>query len=142
MRRGILVLLPLLAGCVALTAEGARVRVYQAPLDAPAAARAMPPGCALVSTLKPRAMTEVEIEGQKDPFRDQRNEAGAAGANAILVLSKQTVSRRNLDCPSASRITDCPPSSGAWYSVVVEQYACSADAIRALDHRSPKSTLR
>ncbi len=77
-------------------------------------------------------MTELDMEGQKDPFRVERNEAGAAGANALLVLSRMTISRHDSECPGSSPITDCPPSFGAWFSVVIESYACTPDAVRRL----------
>ena len=108
------------------------VSVFRAPLDAPAAQRRMPEGCRLLSKSKPVSMPELDLEGQKDPFRTQRNEAGAAGANALLVLSEMTISRHDSECPGASPITDCPPGFGAWFRVVVESYACSAEAVQEL----------
>jgi hypothetical protein len=127
-------------GCIALTPEGARVSVYRAPLDALPAKRSMPDGCQLI-TAKPRvSMPELDLEGQKDPFRRDRNSEGAAGANALLVLSKMTMSRRGSECPNSSPITDCPPSFGAWFDVVVESYACSPDALRKLS-TPPKTPL-
>jgi hypothetical protein len=80
----------------------------------------------------PVGMPELDLEGQKDPFRAQRNEAGAAGANALLVLSEMTISRHDSECPGASPITDCPPSFGAWFRVVLESYACSPEAVQEL----------
>jgi hypothetical protein len=77
-------------------------------------------------------MPELDLEGQKDPFRAARNEAGAAGANALLVLSQMTISRRDLECPPSSPITDCPPSFGAWFRVVIESYTCTPDALQQL----------
>jgi hypothetical protein len=56
-------------GCVALTPEGARVSVYRAPLDGPPFQRAMPEGCRLLATKPPISMPELDLEGQKDPFR-------------------------------------------------------------------------
>lgn len=125
-------LLALIAcGCVTLTPEGARVSVYRAPLEAEPSKRTMPEGCRLVSAQPPVSMPELDLEGQKDPFRRERNTEGAAGANALLVLSKMTVSRRS-DCPTSSPITDCPPGFGAWFKVVVESYSCTPDALRIL----------
>jgi hypothetical protein len=92
----------------------------------------MPRGCSLLSSKPPIAMPELDLEGQKDPFRADRNEAGAAGANALLVLSKMTISRHDGECPGSSPITDCPPSFGAWFRVVVESYACTPEALRQL----------
>jgi len=108
------------------------VSVYRAPLDAVPSIRRMPEGCRLLTAKTPVSMTELDLEGQKDPFRRERNAEGAGGANALLVLSKMTVSRQNSECPSSSPITDCPPSFGAWFDVVVESYACLPDALRKL----------
>ncbi len=77
-------------------------------------------------------MTELDMEGSHDPFRAQRREAAAAGGNALLVLSKQVISRHDSECPGASRITDCPPGSGAWFDVVFESYACPREALDKL----------
>src|SRR5262245_64695872 len=120
----------ILAGaCVSLTDGGARVSVYQAPLDGTPAQRRMPEGCRLLSRTPQTSTTELDLEGQKDPFRVQRNEAAAAGGNALLALTRIKVSRRNLVCPGSSPITDCPPSFGAWFDLVIERYACSPDAL-------------
>jgi hypothetical protein len=125
------------SGCVALTPQGSRVVVYQAPLDGTVAQRTLPTGCNLVSSKPPVTMPELDLKGQKDPFRVERNEAGASGANVLLVLSRMTLGRRNFECPNASPITDCPGSFGAWYSVALETYSCSDAALRALAPSSP-----
>ena len=132
MRRYLLLPVVLACACVSLTPAGAGVSVYRAPLDAVPAQRSMPQGCVLLASKPPVTMTEQEMEGQKDPYRVQRNEAGAAGGNALLVLSRVIGSRRSPDCPGASRITDCPGNSGATFSVVIESYTCTPDALREL----------
>ena len=126
-------------GCVALTPQGARVSVYRAPLDGLPAQRSMPAGCRLLARKPPASMPELDIEGQKDPFRAERNDAGAAGGNALLVLSRMTVSRHDSECPGSSPITDCPPSFGAWFDVVVESYNCPPDALRTLSTSPPEA---
>jgi hypothetical protein len=118
------------------------VYVYKASLDTAPANSRMPEGCRLLAEKPPVDMTELEIEGQKDPYRVLRNEAGAAGANALLVRSRVIIPRRNFECPSASRITDCPGSSGAWFRVVFETYACTPEALRDLDARKDPATAR
>jgi hypothetical protein len=132
MRRIVLLLFLSAGGCASLTPEGARIAVYRAPLDGAPSERRMPEGCRLLSAKPSVSMTELEMEGQNDPFRASRNEAAAAGANVLLVLSRLTVGRRDLDCPGSSPITDCPPSEGAWFEVVLEAYACSPDALEKL----------
>ena len=132
MRRCLLLPAVFASGCVTLTPEGARVSVYRAPLEGLPAQHSMPTGCRLLSTKPPVTMTELDMEGQKDPFRLERNQVGAAGGNALLVLSRTTVSRHDSECPGSSPITDCPPSFGAWFRVVMEGYACTPDALRKL----------
>ena len=78
-------------------------------------------------------VTEADIAVQKDPYRLGRNEAGAAGANTLLVRSRVTAPRRTVNCPVASPITDCPGNSGAWYALVYESYACTPDALKQLN---------
>jgi hypothetical protein len=126
------ILLSAWMSCAMLASASVDVSVYQAPLDAPAARRAMPSGCRLVHTSKRVSLTELDMQGQKDPYRVQRREAAAAGANALLVLSKQVISRHDPDCPGASPITDCPPGFGAWFDVVFESYACAPEALEKL----------
>ena len=92
----------------------------------------MPSGCRLVKTTKKTSMTELDMTGQKDPFYVQRRDANRAGGNALLVLSRQVISRHDPECPGASPITDCPPGSGAWFDVVFETYACTPDALGKL----------
>ena len=124
-------------GCASLTPEGGRVKVYQAPLDQVPAQRPMPSGCRLLSTTPPRSISELDLTGQKDPFRAERNAAAAAGGNALLVLTRMTMSRHDLECPGSSPITDCPPSVGAWYDLQIETYACPPDALRTLTKVAP-----
>jgi len=122
----------LVAALTTLTPAGERVQVFRAQLDAPPAKRSMPADCKLLQRNPPVTMTELDLEGQKDPFRKERNAAGASGANALLVLTKMTISRHNSECPGTSPITDCPPDFGAWYRVVVERYACPDEALKGL----------
>ena len=118
--------------------EPSAVAVFSAPLDGPPSGRAMPPDCRLIQSSRPTDMTELDMEGQRDPYRVQRAQAAAAGANALLVLSKVIQPRRDFDCPRGLRITDCPASSGARFQVVFESYACSVDALRTLSTPTKK----
>jgi hypothetical protein len=132
--------LAIASGCaIPLTTQGARVVVVRRPLDPAASRQPVPAGCRLVATSPTLSRTELDLEGQHDPFRAERNEAGAAGANVLVVRSRMTVSRRDFSCPASSPITDCPASSGAWYDVVIESYACSKDGAQAL---APAQSLR
>jgi hypothetical protein len=133
----LLLLCVLSCGCSTLTPDGARVSVYQAPLDALPPQHGMPTGCRLVQTKPAVSMTELDMEGQKDPFRLQRNEAATSGANVLLVLRRMILGRRDSECTAGLRITDCPPGFGAWFRVVVQSYACSPDALRTLSMLPP-----
>jgi len=131
--RPVCLLLAIAAGaCATLTPEGARVQVYQAPLDRSFATHDMPGGCSLLSAKPQVSMTELEMQGQKHPFWAEQNEAAGVGANVVLVRARQVISRHDPDCPGASPITDCPPGSGAWFDVVIERYACTQGSLRTL----------
>jgi len=119
-------------GCATLTPEGASVLVYRAPLEAQPSRAPMPEGCRLLKESQPINITELELEIDKHPYRTQQNEAAATGANVLLVRSRELIGRRTYACPASSRITDCPPDSGAWYRLVFDSYACSSEALRAL----------
>jgi len=77
-------------------------------------------------------MTELEMRGERDPYLEERNRAAAAGANVLLVRSRVLQPRRNINCPAAAPITDCPPSTGAWYRVAFESYACPPEVEQKL----------
>jgi len=138
MRRSVPFLFALLASsCVTLTPAGARVSIYNAPLDGPPALRAMPDGCQRLNVVSKDKMTESAIEGQATPFAKQQNASAAAGGNVLLVLKQQIRPRRDPDCPASSSIRDCLGSSGAWYNIVFESYMCTPEAIQTLN--TPKS---
>jgi hypothetical protein len=132
MRRSLLLMAALAGGCATLTPEGSGVLVYRAPLEAQAAPAPMPEGCRKLAETHPVNITELELESDKHPYLAQQNQAAAAGANVLLVRSRELIPRRTYDCPASSRITDCPFNSGAWYRVVFESYTCSADGLRSL----------
>ena len=131
-RASVLLIVVCACGCASLTPDGSRVQVFQAPLDRQPSHRQMPSGCRLLATTPQHSMNELDLKGQKDPFRVERNAAGTIGGNALLVLTRETMARRDFECPSSSPITDCPPSVGAWYDVRIETHACSPEALRAL----------
>jgi hypothetical protein len=121
-----------------LTPAGARVSIYNAPLDGPPALREMPDGCQRLSVSAKDWITEAAIEGQATPFAKQQNASAAAGGNVLLVLKKDIRGRRDPDCPASAKIRDCAGSSGAWYNVVFESYMCTPEAIETLN--TPKSS--
>ena len=124
-------LLPLLAACAStpLSPAAAQVPVYQAPLDAPAAASRMPEGCGEVARQAPQYRSELGMTGT---FRTERAQTAAAGGNVLVALTRQIVPRQCSNCPAASSITDCPPCEGAWFDVVFVSYACPAPVLATL----------
>ena len=93
----------LACGCApVLTAQGHGVSVYVAKTNGAPRDNQMPEGCRLLGAKAPVSMTEAEIAVQDDPYRTARNEAGAAGGNALLVRARVLEPRRSFDCPGAS----------------------------------------
>ncbi len=140
-RAFVLLIVFCVCGCASLTPEGGRVKVYQAPLDQVPAQRRMPAGCRVLSTTPPQSITELDLTGPKDPFSAERNAAAASGGNALLVLTRMTIPRHDLECPGSSPITDCPPSFGAWYEMQIQIYACTPDALRTLSNVAPVTRM-
>ena len=109
------------SGCATpLTPQGARVFVVRAPL-APLASppqQPMPSGCTLATATSTLSRTEFELEGQHDPFREDRNKAGAAGANVLVVRSRMVVPRRDSAAPHRhpSRTVRPAPAPGMTWS--------------------------
>ena len=58
-----------------LTTAGAHVFVVRSPLDHASPEQRMPE-CKLLATTPTLSRTEFDLEGQHDPFRAERNEAG------------------------------------------------------------------
>jgi hypothetical protein len=127
-----------MSACVTLTPAGAGVTVYKAALVSERDQREPLAGCRRLSSSEPRFITELEMEGQKDPFRVERNATGAEGGNALLVQTRMIIGRRDPECTESLRITDCPATSGAWFRMVVAGYACTDEGLQALANYQPK----
>lgn len=113
------------------------VVVYEADAFRPVDTRRLPEGCRLLATSGPLDQMESE-RATDDPYRRQRRETAEKGGNVLLVLSQRTVTRPNIDCPSGDPSADCVRRSGSWYRVSFEQYACDADAVKALAELKPE----
>jgi hypothetical protein len=127
-----------MSGCVTLTPAGAGVSVYKASLVSEQDRREPPTGCRRLSSSEPRFITELELEGQKDPFRVERNSTGVEGGNALLVQTRMIMGRRDPECTNSLPITDCPSSSGAWFRMVIDRYVCTDEGLQALANAQPK----
>ena len=110
------------------------VRVLHVDEGGGAIAAPLPDGCRLIAAHPSVQRTERELALSE--FESERGRAAAAGANVVLARQEMIVPRQNVDCPVKAPITDCPPSEGAWFRVVYQDYACSADAVAELS-RAP-----
>ena len=124
-RNTFVLLVALAAGCASAPREARpAVRVYEADMASPPAARRLPPACRLLGSSGPVDQMESE-RAMDDPYKRQRRETADKGGNVLLVLSERTVTRPNLDCPSGDASPDCLRLGQSWYRVQFEQYACS-----------------
>lgn len=131
-QRFVLLLLAIGASaCTSLTPDGARVRVYEADISTPEAARVLPAGCRLLSTSPPIDQMESERHGS-DPYRAQRNDAASRGGNTLLVLSDRYITRYKTDCASTDTSPDCQNRAQNWYKVSFASYACDPEAAQTL----------
>jgi hypothetical protein len=119
-------------GCATFSPLAEQVSVYHQTLDESPAVNRVPPRCRFVAAKPKVTMTELEMVGLNQPYRRQREEAAFSGANALVVRSRLIYSRRDFDCPAACPITDCPGSSGAWFDVWFESYACTPEGLQEL----------
>jgi len=120
-------------------AEGAKVKVYEANLKTPVAARKLPDGCRVVATSGP--VNQMESERQlPDPYASQRNDTAARGGNVLLVLSDLYRSLPKTDCAPSDTSPDCQSRAQNWYLVSFESYACDEPSLQALASLQPTST--
>lgn len=141
MRRLVLpfVLLGSALACTSLTPEGARVKVYEADLSTPEAARALPAGCRLLYTTVPVDQMESERH-VSDPYRAQRNGTARQGGNVLLVLSDRFVTRYKTDCASTDTSPDCQSRAQNWYKVAFASYACDREADQTLAAKAAEAS--
>ena len=135
-RLPILALLLAAAGCASSRDSGPAVAVYESDADAAAAARRLPDGCRLLGISGPVDQMESE-RAQADPYKKERRATAEKGGNVLLVLSKRTVTRPNLECPSGDTSPGCLATSKSWFRISFEQYACDADASKVLAQSKP-----
>ena len=85
-RRALLMLLALgLAGCVSVTADGSKVKVYQAELASKdTMVPPLPTGCKLLGQSGPIDQQQHAFE-ISDPYRTERNNTAALGGNVLYV---------------------------------------------------------
>ena len=88
-----------LAGCVSLTADGSKVKVYQAELATKdAAVPPLPTGCKLVGQSGPIDQQQQAFE-ISDPYRTERNNTAALGGNVLYVPFYRFKNLMKTDCP-------------------------------------------
>ena len=125
----------LLAGrCASAQSDPARgVRVVHLREGYGAPTGPLPAGCRQIASHPSVEQTELELAVSE--YDKERARTAEAGGNVLIAREEVIVPRRNLDCPVGSPITDCPPAEGAWFRVVYEDYACSAEAVDELSRR-------
>jgi hypothetical protein len=121
---------PLLSCASAPSAAAQGVSVFKKESGYGAKASPLPAGCRMLAAHPGVDQTELDLATTE--FRLERERAAAAGANVLIAQEEMIVPRRNYDCPEASPITDCPPSEGAWFRVIYEDYDCSPEALGEL----------
>jgi len=137
-RNTFVLLVALAAGCASAPREAKpAVRVYEADMASPPAARSLPPACLLLGSSGPVDQMESE-RAMDDAYKRHRRETAQMGGNVLLVLSERTVTRPNLDCPSGDTSSDCLRRGQSWYRVKFEQYACTPEAARELAELRPE----
>ncbi len=124
--------------CASARKAAPSVAVYEADATADPAARRLPEGCRLLGTSGPVDQMESE-RALDDPYRRQRVETERSGGNVLLVLSRRTVTRPNIECPSGDRSPDCLRRGESWFRVSFEEYACGAEAARELADSRPEA---
>jgi len=121
-----------LAGCVSLTADGSKVKVYQAELASKdAAVPPLPTGCKLVGQSGPIDQQQQAFE-ISDPYRTERNNTAALGGNVLYVPFYSFKNLMKTDCPVGDTTPGCMDSEQSWYKVTFRSYACDEPALQAL----------
>ena len=124
------------AGCAGSRAAGPAVAVYEADASAAPASRRLPEGCRLLGISGPVDQMESE-RAMEDPYKRERHETAERGGNVLLVLSRRTVTRPNLECPSGDTSPGCLSMSKSWFRVSFEEYACDSEAQKNLADLKP-----
>jgi hypothetical protein len=121
-----------LGGCVSLTADGSKVKVYQAELaNKDAAVPPVPTGCKLLGQSGPIDQEQQAFE-ISDPYRTERNNTAALGGNVLYVPFYRFKNLMKTDCPIGDKTPGCMDSDQSWYKVTFRSYACDAPALQAL----------
>ena len=123
-----------LAGCVSVTADGSKVKVYQAELASKdTMVPPLPTGCKLLGQSGPIDQQQQVFETRTHPYRTERNNTAALGGNVLYVPFYSFI--KNLmktDCPVGDTTPGCMDSEHSWYKVTFRSYACDEPALQAL----------
>ena len=121
-----------LGGCVSVTADGSKVKVYQAELASKdAAVPPLPTGCKLLGQSGPIDQQQQAFE-ITNPYRTERNNTAALGGNVLYVPFYRFKNLMKTDCPIGDTTPGCMDSDQSWYKVTFRSYACDAPALQAL----------
>ena len=121
-----------LAGCVSVTADGSKVKVYQAELASKdTMVPPLPTGCKLLGQSGPIDQQQQAFE-ISDPYRTERNNTAALGGNVLYVPFYRFKNLMKIDCPVGDTTPGCMDSEQSWYKVTFRSYACDEPALQAL----------
>ena len=121
-----------LAGCVSVTADGSKVKVYQAELASKdTMVPPLPGGCKLVGQSGPIDQEQQAFE-ISDPYRKERENTATLGGNVLYVPFYRFKNLMKLDCPVGDTTPGCMDRSQSWYKVTFKSYACDEPALQAL----------
>ena len=120
------------AGCVSMTADGSKVKVYQAELASKdTMVPPMPAGCKLVGQTGPVDQQQQEFE-IGNPYKREREATAALGGNVLYVPFYRFKNLMKLDCPVGDSSPGCMDREQSWYKVTFRSYACDEPALQAL----------
>ena len=121
-----------LAGCVSVTADGSKVKVYQAELASKdTMVPPLPTGCKLLGQSGPIDQQQQAFE-ISDPYRTERNNTAALGGNVLYVPFYRFKNLMKIDCPVGDTTPGCMDNEQSWYKVTFRSYACDTPALQAL----------
>ena len=121
-----------LVGCVSATADGSKVKVYQAELESKdTMVPLMPSGCKLLGQSGPVDQQQQEFE-ISNPYRKERESTAALGGNVLYVPFYRFKNLMKLDCPVGDSSPGCMDREQSWYKVTFRSYACDEPALQAL----------
>jgi hypothetical protein len=115
--------------------DASRVQVYAADKSRLPDPSSSVEGCRLLEKTEP-VLEQESARAAKDPYRRQREAAGALGGNVLIVFSDLVQRRPSLDCSPRDTSPECLETSQTWYRTAFGYYACSPEAAARLEEEA------